>query len=806
MDYKKYIPHFVCVAAFALIALVYFYPVLSGKALYQGDIANFKGMSQEIKTFRETKHEEPLWTNSMFGGMPAYQISTLYPSNLVYKLDKLILGLLPQPANYLFLLMAGFFISGLMVGANVWVSAAVAVAFGFSSYSIIVIEAGHNSKVHAIAYFAPVLGAIIMTYNGRFLLGAALTALFLSLEIATNHLQITYYLLLTVLLLGVVKLVEMVMQGKMVDFAKGTSVLVVAAGLAVLPSITSLMATYEYGQYTMRGKSDLSKSAKESSGLDKDYALGWSYGVSETGTILIPNFHGGASQQDVGVKSEIADVLKENGQPAAAVKQITKSAPTYWGDQPFTSGPVYFGAIIVFLFVLGLLALGTADRWWILAAALLSIMLSWGKNWPPLTNLFFDYFPGYNKFRAVSMMLVIAQVVFPFLALLVLKKLTEAKPDFEKWKPKLLISLYITAGVCLLFALLPGAFFNFDGASDEQLKNSFPEWFMDALLTERESMLRWDAIRSLFFIGAAFGLIWFYLKEKVSQPIFLGALALLFVIDLGGVDKRYVNGDSFVAKSRVEKPYTPTEADQAILQDPDPNYRVLNLAVNTFNDASTSYFHKSIGGYHGAKLKRYQELIDSCLSRSKMGAINMLNTKYVIIKDKTSGQLRPQQNPGACGNAWFVKDVQFVPNADAELTALTKDDFKPLATAVVDETFKTQTANWKSGNDSTATIKLTEYQPNDLKYEYSSTADQLTVFSEIYYDKGWNAYVDGKLTPHFRADYVLRSMVLPAGKHTVEFKFEPTVYKTGERVALAGSILLFLAVAGGVFMEVRKKG
>ena len=804
MNFKNYISHVVILGAFAIISVLFFYPVLQGKALFQGDIANFRGMSQEIKTFRETNNEEPLWTNAMFGGMPAYQISTLYPSNLVYRFDKLLLGLLPQPANYVFLLMVGFFLAGLMVGANVWVSATLAIAFGFSSYSIIVIEAGHNSKVHAIAYFAPVLGAIIMTYNGRFLLGAALTALFLSLEIATNHLQITYYLLLTVLLLGLVKCIDMIVNGKIADFSKGTGVLIIAAALAVLPNITSLMATYEYGQYTMRGKSDLKKAAEKSTGLDKDYALGWSYGVAETGTILIPNFRGGASQQDVGVKSEVGKALKENGQPTSMVKQFTKSVPTYWGDQPFTSGPVYFGAAIIFLFVLGLLTLGTTDRWWILAATLLSIMLSWGKNWPPLTNLFFDYFPGYNKFRAVSMMLVIAQVVVPFLALLVVKKMTDSKPKFEDWKPKLLLSLYITAGLCLFFTLLPGALFSFDSPNDDQLKGSFPDWLLDAIITERENLLRWDAFRSLIIIGAAFGLLWFYTKEKISEVVLLGAFAVLFIFDLGGVDKRYVNGDSFVQKSRVEKPYQPTEADEFILQDKDPNFRVLNLSVNTFNDASTSYFHKSIGGYHGAKLKRYQELIDSCISRNNMGVLNMLNTKYVIIKDKASGGLRPQLNPEACGNAWFVKEIKLVANADAELNALS-DSFNPLKTAIIDELFKDKVSNWKPNQDSTASIKLTEYKPNNLKYEYSTNVENLAVFSEIYYDKGWNAYVDGVLTPHFRANYVLRSMVLPAGKHTIEFKFEPNVYKTGEQIALAASILLLLVIGGSVFFEFRKK-
>jgi len=807
MDYKKYLPYFLVLAAFALISLGFFFPLLQGKALMQQDISNFKGMSQEIKQFRETNHEEPLWTNSMFGGMPAYQISTLYPSNWMASIDRGLISILPHPANYLFLLLVGFFLTGLMLGAQVWISAALAFAFAFSSYSLIVIEAGHNSKVHAIAYFAPVLGAVFMTFRGRYILGAVLTALFLSLEIATNHLQITYYLMLTLLVFGIGKFIEMLIQGKVIDFLKSSAILIPAAAIAILPNITNLMATYEYGQFTMRGKSELKQQASQSSGLNKDYALGWSYGVSETGTLLIPNFHGGASQQEVSTKSDIAEALKENGQPASMIKQFVKSVPTYWGDQPFTSGPVYFGASIVFLFVLGLLVLGNSDRWWILSAALLSIALSWGKNWPPLTDFFFDYFPGYNKFRAVSMTLVIAQVLFPFLALLVIKKLSETnRKAYDEWKPKVRMALYITGGICLFFIVLPSAFFTFEGASDEQMKGSFPEWLMSAILVERESMLRMDAIRSLVFIGLTFGLIWLYLTNaRLNQNLFIAGLAMVFLVDLGGVDKRYINSESFVSKARVEKPFLPTEADQLILQDPDPNFRVFNLSVNTFNDASTSYFHKSIGGYHGAKLKRYQEVIDSCLSRSNMGVINMLNTRYVIVRDKKSGQLIPQRNPEACGNAWFVPTVKFVSDADGELLAL-MDSFAPIKEAIVNEKFKDQLTGWTAGSiDSAAYIKLTEYKPNALKYEYSVAKEQIAVFSEIYYEKGWNAYVDGQLKPHFQTDYILRGMKLPSGKHELEFKFEPTVYYTGEKIALAGSVLLLLLVAGGIYMEIKRQ-
>lgn len=800
---KKIWPYAACLLVFAMVSLVYFHPVLQGKVILQGDIMNFKGMSQEIKTFREETGQEPLWTNAMFGGMPAYQISTLYPANLIYKLDKILLGLLPHPANYLFLLFAGFFAAGLMAGAGLWVSAAMALGFGLSSYSLIVIEAGHNSKVHAIAYFAPVLGAILLAYRGHKILGSLLTALFLSFEIATNHLQITYYLLLTVLCLGAVTLLDRVRKGQTMEFIKTTGLLVVAAVLAVLPNITGLMATYEYGQYTMRGKSDLKAVAEKTSGLNKDYALGWSYGVAETGTLLIPNFHGGASGQDVGPKSNIAQALKENGQPANVVKQLTKQAPTYWGDQPFTSGPVYLGAAIIFLFIFGLIVLDSADRWWILAAAIVSVVLSWGKNFPLVTDFFFDYFPGYNKFRAVSMTLVIAQVVVPFLGLLLLKQLFTQKLNETILKKKALLALYISGGFCLVFALVPGVFFSFDASSDEQLKGSFPEWFLDALIADRAAMLRWDAFRSLAFISAAFGIFWFWFSGKLNGMYATILLGIVFLTDLGGVGKRYVNADSFVPKSRMEKPYQPTEADVQILKDTDPNFRVLNAAVNTFNDASTSYFHKSIGGYHGAKLKRYQELIDSCISKNNMEVLNMLNTKYIIQRGGEGSGLIPRQNPFACGNAWFVKQASFVENADEELASLNGKDFKAKETAIVDKTFA-EFVKKPGVVDSLSSIKLTSYKPNELRYIANSSTGGTAVFSEIYYPKGWNAYVNGKLEPHFRANYVLRAMQIPSGKNEIVFKFEPEVYKTGERIALAGSIVLLLVVVGGIVWEVKK--
>jgi len=804
INFKNLLPHLIAVVAFIVVTLAYMHPLLEGKAIYQGDITNYKGMSKEIADFREKTGEEPLWTNSMFGGMPAYQISVLYPSNLVKYIDSALCLGLPRPANYLFLLILGFYFLLIMLKVDYRLAIAGAFAFALATYSMIIIEAGHNSKVHAMAYMAPVVGSILLAYRGRLLLGAALTALFLSLEISCNHLQITYYLLLTVLLLGAVKLVYAVVEKTLPAFLKATGILVIAAVIAVLPNITNLWATYEYGQYTMRGKSDLkSDMAAGKEGLSQKYATDWSYGIGETMTLLIPDFKGGGSNGELTAKSETYKALIENKIQKSQANNIIKNLPLYWGEQPFTSGPVYLGAIICFLFVLGLFTLKENDKWWLLGAAILSIVLSWGRNFPPVTDFFFAHFPGYNKFRAVSMTLVIAQFVFPLMALLALKNIFSGEIPADKLKKKLIYAVSIVGGITLLFALMPGAFFDFTSSSDEKLTASgYPDWLIDSIRDDRKSLLSSDALRSLVFILLSAGLIFLFLMNKLKKEIVMVLFALLILADMIPVDLRYLNKGNFVNKKKVEKPFTPTQADNYILQDKDPDFRVLNLAANTFNDAGTSYFHKSIGGYHGAKLKRYQELIDNYITKNNMNVLNMLNTKYVIVQGEKDQGPVPQRNPGALGNAWFVEEFRLVANADSEITALGK--FEPSKTAIIDQLFENEVKGFTPQKDSTAQISLTEYKPNHLSYQSKAATEQLTVFSEIYYDKGWNAYIDGKLTPHFRVDYVLRAMRIPAGEHKIEFKFEPQVYAVGEKISLAGSVLLFLLVGAALFFSMKE--
>jgi hypothetical protein len=797
---KPLLPHFAVMLAFIGLSLIYLQPLLEGKELMQSDIIQFKGMSKEIVDFREVSGEEPLWTGSMFSGMPAYQISVLYPNNWSKTIINWFNIGLPRPANYLFLLMAGSYFLFITLGMG-WRYAVVG-AFGiaFASYSVIIIEAGHNSKVHAMAFMAPVLGSILLAYRGKYLLGAALTALFLSLQIATNHLQITYYLLMIVLLLGLVKLMEAAKQGQLPHFAKATGMLVVGAVIAIGPNISALWTTADYGAETMRGKSELS-TQQESTGLEKEYATRWSYGVGETFTILIPNFMGGASSASLDEKSNVYEALIDNRIPREQARRVIENMPLYFGTQPFTSGPVYLGAILCFLAVLGLLVFRGMDRWWLLAAFILSIVLSWGHNFALFTDFFFDHVPGYNKFRAVSMTLVIAQVVVPILAVFGLKAFLEEDNKTVKIN-KLYIASGVVGGLCLIFALMPTMFHDFASENDGQLVQAgYPEWLVDALLDDRQSLFRADAFRSFVLIAVSAGLLWLSAFGKMKANLAVSAIAVLVLGDLWQVDKRYLKNDDFVSSRQNKAMFTPTEADLQILSDPDPNYRVMNLTVSTFNDASTSYHHKSIGGYHGAKLKRYQELIDSCISRNNMEVLNMLNTKYLITRSEQGP--RVQRNPMALGNAWFVDEVSLVPNADAELAALSRLGFSARQTAIIDQRFADELANPIIVPDSAAVITFDEYRPNYLKYSYTAEKPRLAVFSEIYFANGWNAYVDGEPFPHFRANYVLRAMSLPAGDHIVEFKFEPKVYATGEQYSLAGSVLLLLFVGAGMFVGIK---
>ncbi len=798
ISFRKALPYLSAIAIFVVITMMYFSPLLEGKKLKQSDITQWKGMSKEISDFRDKTGNEALWTNSMFGGMPAYQISVEYKGNVLRYADQLMQLFLPQPAGMVFLYMIGFFILLLVLKVDKWLAIAGAVAFAFSSYLFIIFEAGHNSKAHAIGYMAPVLAGIILTYRGRYLAGGVLAAIALSLELLTNHMQITYYLMLISGILVITEFVGSIREKKLPGFAKATGILLIGAIFAVATNITNLWATYEYGKETIRGKTELTtEKSNRTSGLDKDYATGWSYGVMETFTVLIPNFNGGSSQGALTESSNVYKALKENNIDNNQAQNVIRALPLYWGTQPGVAGPVYAGAIIIFLFIFALFIVDNKYKWWLLSATILSVLLAWGKNFMPFTDFFLNYVPGYNKFRAVSMTLVMAELCIPLLAILGLQKAFSGETDKKKLIKYLYYSIGITGGISLFFAIAGSSLFNFVSPADEQYKSYFPDWLISALRLDRAALLSSDSFRSLAFILLAGTAVWAMINQKIKKPVFYSALILLILVDMWTVNRRYLNSESFVRKSIDAVPFQPTAADQIIMKDNDPDFRVFNQAVgNPFADASTSYFHKSLGGYHGAKLRRYQELIDHHLSKGNMSVFNMLNTKYFIAPDEKSGQPQVQINMQALGNAWFVNNAHMVNNADEEINALT--DFVPTETAVYDKRFEEQVKGHIISKDSLATITLTEYKPNHLTYTYETGKEQLAVFSEIYYAKGWNAYIDGKVSPYFRANYVLRAMIVPAGKHTIEFRFEPKVYFTGEKIAFASSMLLVLLAIGSV--------
>lgn len=804
---KKSVPHIAAIVIFIVLSIAYVSPVLEGKKISQPDIMNHTGMSKEISDFRAKTGEEPLWTNSMFGGMPAYQISTLFKNNISNLFHKIMTLGLPRPADMIFLYFIGFYILMLVLGVSPWLSILGALAFALSSYHFIIIGAGHNSKAVAIAYMAPVLAGIILTLRGKLLSGGLLSAIFLSLEINANHFQITYYLLFLVLAVGIAWLVYAIINKQLLSFFSGIGVLILALLLAVTVNITNMLTTREYSKYTIRGGSELAdtEGIQTATGLDRDYATRWSYGIGETFSLFIPNIKGGATQSIF----ENENALKKTERQ---YQEWVGSQNHYWGEQPFTSGPVYMGAIIFFLFVLGVFIVKGHLKWGLLAAFILSVLLAWGHNFMAFSNFFLDYVPGYNKFRAVSMTLVIAELCVPLLALLALKEIMNNPLIIKEKISEFIIALSVTGGLALIFYLLPGIFFKFITPQEmtglQDIKNSQPElaatvdMFVNQLKIVRISILKADALRSFAFILAAAALIIILYFRKLKPHIFILILAALIIADMWTIDRRYLNNDAFVNRRLVEKPFQPTVADEIILKDADPYFRVLNLASNTFNEVSTSYFHKSIGGYHGAKLQRYQDLIDHHISKGNEAVLSILNTKYIITTDQNK-QPVAQINFQAMGNAWLVSRYKEVENADAEIDAL--NNFEPELYAIIDKRFSDNYKNVTLEHDPEANIELKSYAPNKLTYKASSETSQIAVFSDIYYDKGWNAFLNGNPVPHFRVNYILRAIILPQGEHDIEFRFEPKSYYTGEKISLVGSVLMALLILGFIAVEIKRK-
>ena len=808
---KKFFPYIVAIILFYLVTTLYFLPLIQGKSLNQSDVLHYRGGSKEISDFRSETGEEALWTNSMFGGMPAFQISVAYKSTILTSLQKVLRLGLPGVASIVFLYFLGFFALLLVFKINPWLAIVGALAFGFSSYFFIIIEAGHNTKALAIAYMAPLLAGIVLAYREKWLLGFIITALFTGLEISANHFQITYYLLLIIIILVVFEFVDTIRSKTYTRFIKSSSILLVAGILGVMLNLPALWSTYDYGKQTIRGKSELkAKDGKVSSGIDKDYATQWSYGIQETLSLIIPNVKGGATN-NLSANSEALQKVEPKW------RQNVGGQNHYWGDQPFTSGPVYVGAFILFAFIFGLFILKGKYKWMLLTATIISILLAWGKNFMPLTDFFLDYVPLYNKFRAVTMTLVIAELAIPLLAIITLNKIIET-PDLIKLnKKKLWIAFGVTGGLLAILYLFPqsllGFISNAENAQFARLSQSTDantiKQFMLNLETARIHIFRVDVLRSILFITLAFVSFILYGNKKIGSALLIGIWGIIVMLDMIPIVHRYLNEDDYVRSSTFQNAIKPTVANSEILKD-NSIYRVANFSVETFMDANTSYFHQSIGGYTAAKLRRYQDLVErqiipekSLLTNAlanfssmeelgntyvKLTALNMLNTKYFIYNPNSA----PLLNSYALGNAWFVKNYYTVNNADEEILSLKK--INPANEAVFDIKFKALVEGKKLIFDPNAKIDLVSYQPNHLIYNSESSTDQFSVFSEIYYDKGWNVYLDGKEYDYFRANYLLRAMIVPAGKHKIEFRFEPKSYIIGTIVSSATSVLIILLI------------
>ena len=789
MNFKQIIPHIVSLSLFVVVALMYFNPVLKGKKISQSDITQHIGMAKEVNDFRKATGEEPYWAESAFSGMPTYPIGTYFPNDYITSLDRLI-RFLPRPADYLFLYFFSFYILLLAFKVDWKIAIVGSLAFGFSTYLIIIFGAGHNSKAHAIAYMPLVLAGIIFIFKKRYLLGFIVTSIATALEIKANHPQMTYYLLFAILILGIVELIEAIQKNKIKQFITQSSIIIVAMLLAVGVNSSRLLATKEYADVSTRGKTALTinpdGTKKEvTTGLSKEYITQFSYGKAETFNLFVPRYMGGGTVESLDRNSNTYQYVSS----IAGSKQadgFTKQVYTYWGDQLIVEAPAYIGAVMLFLFFLGVFILKGKYKYWLVASSVFAILMSWGKNFQFLTDFFIDYIPLYNKFRAVSSFQVIAELCIPLLGFLAVREFFFSKTDKEQKQIALKKALYSSVGLIVIGLLYALSFSTFDGIRDASYSEY--EGLLDAVKADRLSMLYSDSFRSILLIGVGFVVLWLFLKQQLKYTTSIIAFAVLILFDLVQVNLRYVNADDFKEARAIDKPFKASTADLQILKDKS-HYRVANFSTDPFQDGRTSYFHKSIGGYHAAKVGRYQDLIEFQLSKQNMQVYNMLNVKYFIIPGD-DGEEVAQQNPDANGNVWFVKNIKYVKTADQEIRAL--DSTLTKSTVVVNENNIRKKINFSPELDSLAYIKLTEYSLNSLTYDTSSNKDEFAVFSEIYYKHGWNAYLDGVKQPHTNVNYILRGMEIPKGEHIIKFKFEPSVIKTGSTISLISYALMLL--------------
>ena len=831
---KKLLPDLIAILAFVLLSFAYFFPAdIENRILFQHDTAAGAGAGQEVKEYYEQTGERSRWTNSLFGGMPMYQIAPSYDSTKSLQwVQKAYQLFLPDYVCLTFMLMLGFYILLRVFGIPVWLAGLGGIMWAFSSYFFILISAGHIWKFITLAYVPPTIAGIVLAYRGKLLWGGILTALFVALQITSNHVQMSYYFFFVILFFVGAYFEKAWRTKTLPQFFKASAVLIVAALVGIAANVSNLYHTYAYSKETMRGKSELVQTgdaAKQtSSGLDRDYITQWSYGIDETLTLLVPNFKGGAS---AALSQSETAMSKANPMYSSLYGSLTQ----YFGTQPMTSGPVYVGAFVLFLFVLGCFIVKGPLKWALIGATFFSIVLSWGKNFMPLTDFFIDYVPLYNKFRAVSSILVIAEFTIPLLAIFALKRLLEEPEILKQEKKPLGISLLLTAGIALLLAVAPGSIGSgYVPAQEAQmLQNAINQQMIPAnelsdilanLGEMRAELVSSDALRSFIIIGIGCSLLWLYASGKLRSSLTIAGITILCLADMWGVNKRYLNDAQFVPHSIRTETFTKTNTDELILQDTSLDYRVLNFATSTFDDNNTSYWHKSVGGYHPAKLRRYQEMIEHHISpemqaaykaiataggemdsvdANKFRVLNMLNTKYFIFPAGQQRQTVPILNPHAYGNAWFVNKVQYVNNANEEIDAL--DSIIPTETAVVDARFKdVLKGTTESYKDSLSSIRLTSYTPNRLTYETNNAQDGIAVFSEIYYPDGWHVTIDGQPAELARADYILRTMYVPAGQHTIEMRFDPTSLHVTEGIAYGALALLVIGIIVAVLIAKRK--
>jgi hypothetical protein len=812
--------HLIILLGFLALALAYMSPVLDGKVLSQHDMTQFEGVKQELTEFEEETGESSQWTNSQFSGMPSFHVGPTGAKTTIFreiaKVTRLGAGM-SNPIAILFAYLVCFYILLLTLRLSPWLSAIGAIAFALSSYNLIILQPGHISKAYAIAFMAPVVAGILLTYKGKYLAGGLIFLLGLGIELYYNHLQITYYLVLLSFIIVLSKGIFAIIEKQLRKFMTASGVLMIAALLALLPNLSTLWVNYEISKQSIRGKPELTMNQEnQTSGLDKDYALSYSYGKAETFSLMIPYITGGKTGAMGANEKAMEKVSPQLRETVAGQNQ-------YWGAKATTAGDNYSGAIVVFFFVLGLLFIKGPLRWWILISSLLSIMLAWGNNFPGLSYFFLDHVPFYNKFRTVEMTLVIVCFNIPLLAFLAIDRIIKEPELILENRKKFLVVFGLTGGLSLLFFLVPGLFSFFTEREqqmfNQQLQGANVQYasqfrqFMDELEAARIYIFRHDAIRSFVLIALAFVLTWYFASKKLKLAWFLAGLALLVTVDLWLIDHRYLNKDNFVSKRQQENTMAMTAADELILQDPDIHYRVANLTVNPWADGTTSYHHKSIGGYHGIKLRRYQDLINVYLSQglqnimgvlgaqpnamqvdsvlAQQQVLNMINTKYFILNPAS----QPLQNPHAMGNGWLVNDIKLVENADEEYMALGSTDLSRVA--IVDRRFEELVPDNLRHEEASGTVVLSDYRPNHLTYEVSLDQPSLVVFSDVYYEGGWNASIDGEPVPHLRANYILRALAVEAGTHTVEFEFAFEPFEKGEKISLMGSWLVLLLLLGG---------